>query len=96
MQEDHDGARKIYQSIGVYLGYTIAHYADFYQIENLLTLGRVTSGPGGELILEQASEVLRDEFPHLVEQITMTTPDEQMKRHGQAVAAASLPACSTA
>ena len=95
MEEGHDGARKIYQSIGIYLGYTIAHYADFYQIENLLTLGRVTSGRGGELILEKASEVLRDEFPHLIEQITMTTPDEQMKRHGQAVAAASLPACST-
>ena len=96
MEEGHDGAREIYRSIGIYLGYTIAHYADFYQIENLLTLGRVTSGRGGELIIEKASEVLRDEFPDLIDQITMTTPDEQMKRHGQAVATASLPACSTA
>ena len=95
MEKGHEGARKIYQSIGIYLGYTIAHYANFYQIENLLILGRVTSGHGGELILDKASEVLRDEFPHLTEQITMTTPDEQMKRHGQAVAAASLPACPT-
>ncbi len=95
MEKGHKGARKIYQSIGIYLGYTIAHYANFYHIENLLILGRVTSGQGGELILDRASQVLRDEFPHLTEQITMKTPDEQMKRHGQAVAAASLPACST-
>lgn len=95
MKDDHEGARKIYQSIGIYLGYTIAHYADFYNIKNLMTLGRVTSGRGGELILEKASKVIQDEFPELTEQITMTTPDEQMKRHGQAVAAASLPICAS-
>lgn len=91
MTRGHDGARRIYETIGVCFGYTIAHYAEFYEIENLLILGRVTSGAGGELILEKAAEVLQDEFPQLGEQITMTTPDEQMKRHGQAVAAASLP-----
>ena len=53
--------------------------------------GGVTSGAGGELILEKAGEVLRDEFPDLAEKIKMSTPDEKMKRHGQAVAAASLP-----
>ena len=94
MKQGHPGARQIYQSIGSYLGYTIAHYADFYRIENLLVLGRVTSGQGGEIILEKAKEVLRDEFPDLADQITMTTPDEKMKRHGQAVAAASLPVFS--
>lgn len=92
MENGHEGARKIYETIGVCYGYTIAHYAEFYEIENLLILGRVTSGAGGELILEKGAEVLRDEFPELAEQITMTTPDEKMKRHGQAVAAASLPA----
>ncbi|HJM65185.1 MAG: transcriptional regulator [Roseibacillus sp.] len=91
MTRGHDGARRIYETIGVCFGYTIAHYAEFYEIENLLILGRVTSGAGGELILEKADEVLQDEFPELGEQITMATPDEQMKRHGQAVAAASLP-----
>jgi predicted NBD/HSP70 family sugar kinase len=91
MARGHDGARGIYETIGVCFGYTIAHYAEFYEIQNLLILGRVTSGTGGELILEKAAEVLQDEFPRLSEQITMTTPDEQMKRHGQAVAAASLP-----
>jgi len=91
MTRGHEGARQIYETIGVCFGYTIAHYAEFYEIQNLLILGRVTSGEGGELILEKAAEVLQDEFPQLGEQITMTTPDEQMKRHGQAVAAASLP-----
>ncbi|NIP92879.1 MAG: ROK family protein [Akkermansiaceae bacterium] len=91
MDDGHEGARKIYQTIGVCFGYTIAHYADFYEIENLLILGRVTSGPGGELILRKAAEVLRDEFPELAGKIKMSTPDEKMKRHGQAVAAASLP-----
>lgn len=92
MAEGHEGARQIYETIGVCFGYTIAHYAEFYDIENLLVLGRVTSGAGGEVILEKAAGVLEDEFPELCERIKMNTPDEQMKRHGQAVAAASLPA----
>ena len=92
MAEGHEGARLVYETIGICFGYTIAHYAEFYEIENLLILGRVTSGEGGELILEKASKVLQDEFPDLGDRIRMSTPDEHMKRHGQAVAAASLPA----
>jgi len=84
-------AAGIYRTIGTCFGYAIAHYADHYEIENLLILGRVTSGRGGEIILEKAKEVLDGEFPELGEGITMVTPDEKMKRHGQAVAAASLP-----
>jgi hypothetical protein len=91
MDAGHGGARRIYESIGICFGYTIAHYADFYEIANLLILGRVTSGAGGELILQKAAEVLHDEFPDLAAKIKLSTPDEQMKRHGQAVAAASLP-----
>jgi predicted NBD/HSP70 family sugar kinase len=85
-------ARKIYESIGVCFGYAIGHYADFFEIRNLLILGRVTSGAGGEIILAKAGEVLRAEFPSLSEKIRLRTPDEKDKRHGQAVAAASLPA----
>ena len=84
-------ARKIYETVGVYLGYTIAHLADFYELENVLILGRVTSGPGGDLILAGAKEVLREEFPQLYRQISFHIPDEKEKRHGQAIAAASLP-----
>ena len=73
------------------LGYAIAHYADFYDIGTLLILGRVTSGEGGGVILQKAGEVLRAEFPGLAETIQLRTPDEKDKRHGQAIAAASLP-----
>ncbi len=89
-QADHR-ARKIYQTIGVYLGYAVAHFADFYDLGNVLILGRVTSGPGGEIIIAGAKEVLRLEFPALATKISFHIPDEKDKRHGQAVAAASLP-----
>ena len=60
-------------------------------IRNLLILGRVTSGEGGEIILNEAKKLLEVEFPELAAQITFRTPDEKFKRHGQAVIAASLP-----
>jgi predicted NBD/HSP70 family sugar kinase len=84
-------ARAIYESIGVCFGYAIAHYANFYEVRNLLVLGRVTSGEGGEIILERAGAVLRADFPELAATIQLRTPDEKNKRHGQATAAASLP-----
>lgn len=92
MARGDDRARRIYDSIGVCFGYAIAHYASFYEIRNLLVLGRVTSGAGGELILARATDVLRAEFPALAESVRLRTPDEKNKRHGQATAAASLPA----
>ncbi len=89
MKSGSEQARKIYETIGTCLGYALPHYADFMTLENVLILGRVTTGAGGDLMLEQARNVLQAEFPeHTHLQISM--PDEQMKRHGQAVAAASL------
>jgi predicted NBD/HSP70 family sugar kinase len=88
-------ARMIYESVGVCFGYAIAHYAEFYDIGTLLILGRVTSGEGGNPVLAKAGEVLRAEFPTLAERIKLRTPDEKDKRHGQAVAAASLPKLKT-
>jgi predicted NBD/HSP70 family sugar kinase len=84
-------ALRIYDTIGVYFGYNIATYADFYEIRNLLVLGRVMTGVGGDRILAAANEVLRTEFPELAERIRFHIPDETEKRHGQAIAAASLP-----
>jgi predicted NBD/HSP70 family sugar kinase len=91
MEQGDARARKIYQTIGTYLGYAIAHYANFYDFENILILGRVTSGQGGDVIIEGAKEVLRVEFPEYAKRIDFHVPDEKDKRHGQAVAAASLP-----
>jgi predicted NBD/HSP70 family sugar kinase len=89
MKEGDVRARNIYETIGTCFGYALAHYAQFCHLENVLVLGRVTSGEGGEIILEKAREVLATEFPEL-SQVSLSMPDEQMKRHGQAVAAASL------
>jgi predicted NBD/HSP70 family sugar kinase len=91
MAEGDERAAKIYSTIGTWLGYAIAHYAEFYEIRKILLLGRVTSGQGGSIIIEKANEVLMVEFPELEKQIEIVTPNEKDKRHGQAVAAASLP-----
>ncbi len=91
MAEGDERAVRIYSTIGTYLGYSIAHYADFYEIRKMLLLGRVTSGRGGSIVIEKAHEVLDALFPELAKEIEITTPNEQDKRHGQAVAAASLP-----
>jgi predicted NBD/HSP70 family sugar kinase len=84
-------AAKIYETIGVYLGYTIPHYADFYDYAHLLILGRVTTGQGGDIVLAKAREVLQREFPEVARAIALHVPDEKSRRVGQAVAAASLP-----
>jgi predicted NBD/HSP70 family sugar kinase len=91
MKEGDHRAAEIYQTIGTYLGYGVAHLAEFYDLENVLILGRVTSGPGGDLIISGAKQVLSAEFPELSGRIAFHIPDEKEKRHGQAVAAASLP-----
>ena len=91
MDEGDLRARRIYETIGVCFGYAVAQYATFYTFRNLLILGRVTSGKGGQIIIEKAEEVLNAEFPELASTVKISMPDEQMKRHGQAVAAASLP-----
>jgi predicted NBD/HSP70 family sugar kinase len=82
---------RIFETIGVYLGYALAQYATHYPFEHLLVLGRVTSGPGGDLILRKAREVLDTDFPELADHLALHLPDEKSKRVGQAVAAASLP-----
>lgn len=85
-------ARAIFETIGVYFGYTVAHYADFYDMAHLLILGRVTSGAGGDVILNTANRVLKQEFPEVADRVRLAVPDEASRRVGQAIAAASLPA----
>jgi predicted NBD/HSP70 family sugar kinase len=92
LEAGHAGATQIWQSIGVYLGYGVAHYADFYDLRHVLILGRVTSGRGGSLILEGAQAVLAADFPELAARVNLQLPDEKSRRVGQSIAAASLPA----
>jgi predicted NBD/HSP70 family sugar kinase len=92
LMEKGDGrARRIFETIGVYFAYSIAQHAQFYEIENLLVLGRVMSGAGGDALLRTARQTLSKEFPEVAEAVQLVTPGETEKRHGQAVAAASLP-----
>jgi predicted NBD/HSP70 family sugar kinase len=92
LQEGHDGARRIFETVGVYLGYALAHYAEFYAVKHALILGRVTTGLGGKLILEHAGAVMAAEFPDLASGMNIQLPDEKIRRVGQSIAAASLPA----
>jgi predicted NBD/HSP70 family sugar kinase len=91
LEAGDEGAVKIWQSIGRYLGYALAHYAGFYEMKHVLILGRCTSGSGGSLILEEAQKVLQGEFPELAAQLQVQLPDERSRRVGQSIAAASLP-----
>lgn len=91
MERNQGNAKQIFETIGVYFGYAIAHYSDIYDIDYLQILGRVTSGTGGDIIMENAKKVLESEFPSLAEKITLYIPDEYERRVGQSIAAASLP-----
>ena len=82
-------AEGIYEDIGIYLGYSIAFYSEFYDIKHLLLLGRVTSGKGGDIIIAKANEVLKTEFPEYAS-VSIEMPDENSRRVGQSIAAASL------
>jgi len=91
MEEGSEAAAKVYESIGVYLGHTLAYYYDLYGCRHVLLLGRVMSGKGGDLILETAKRVLAEEYPELEGKIVPELPDEKFRRVGQSMAAASLP-----
>jgi predicted NBD/HSP70 family sugar kinase len=112
MAAGDDRAALVYQTIGTYLGYALLEYRDGYDFDNVLVLGRVVSGAGGEVILARAKEVLASDdatdedaahdggaggtpghgrTPSGRAPITFHTVSERDKRHGQAVAAASLP-----
>ena len=89
MAEDDPRAAKVYESIGVYLGHTLAYYYQLYGCRHVLLLGRVMSGKGGDLILDTAKKVLADEYPEV--KMVPELPDEKFRRVGQSMAAASLP-----
>lgn len=91
MAENDDRALRIYLMIGRYLANAAAWYREFYDYSNLMILGRVTSGFGGNVILDTAKMCLEDIDPMLAEQIDIFMPDEKTRRLGQSVAAAQIP-----
>ena len=90
MAEGDERAAKVYESIGVYLGHTLAYYYDLYGYKHVLLLGRVMSGKGGDLLLEACKTVLSEEYPEVYAAINLALPDEKFRRVGQSMAAASL------
>ena len=91
MEADDERAKKVFRSIGVCLGHTLAFYQDLYACESVLLLGRVMSGKGGDEILRAANEVLAGEYPELCGKLSLELPNEMFRRVGQSMAAASLP-----
>jgi len=94
VQELHENgderAALIFKTIGTYFGYAVANYADIYDLSYVQISGRVTSGKGGTLILENANALLEAEFPEVFNKVKILLPGEYDRRIGQAVAAASL------
>ncbi len=84
-------AEQIFETIGTYLGHTLPLYRHFYTFNDVLVLGRVTSGRGGEILMAAAQCVLQDLYGEEGAPFEVRVPDEQSRRVGQAVAAASLP-----
>lgn len=99
MAAGDERAARVYHTLGTYLGYALLDYRDFYDFDTVLVLGRVVSGAGGDLILAGARRVLAsdDAIDEAMPErslvpISFLTVSERDKRHGQAAAAASLPA----
>lgn len=82
-------ALQIFSDIGCYLGHTLAFYYDIYDVRNVLLLGRVMSGAGGEIIYMTARRVLAEEYEDV--KLDIVLPDDKFRRVGQSMAAASLP-----
>jgi predicted NBD/HSP70 family sugar kinase len=98
MAAGDERAARIYETIGTYLGYALLEYRESYDFDDVLVLGRVVTGEGGDIIQARAKEVLASEDassdagPEAARNpITFHSVSERDKRHGQAVAAASLP-----
>lgn len=83
--------QKIYKTIGCYLAHAMPLYGAFYDLRHLVILGSVVSGRGGTVVVEECRRVLQEEYPELADRLSIHLPDENSRRLGQAIAAASLP-----
>jgi predicted NBD/HSP70 family sugar kinase len=82
--------KQIYETVGVYLGYGLAMYTEFYNIDHVMILGRVSKGEGGDLMMATAKKVLETDFPE-IKIPQFHTADDEFKAKGQCIAAAALP-----
>jgi len=87
--EGGESALNVFRSIGTAFGYAVAGFCEYYPgLRAVVIMGRVTSGTGGDLIRTEANRVLAETFPEL--DVRVSVPDDSLRRHGQAIAAASL------
>ncbi len=96
MEKGDQRALKVYVQIGRFLAHAIPWYNEFYDYSSMMLLGRVTSGLGGDVILETAKTMLKDIYPEWAEKIELVVPDEHFRRLGQSVAAAQIPVIKAA
>lgn len=82
-------AHKIFETLGVYLGYALAQYSEFYRLDHVMIFGEVSKGAGGSVMLATARKVLEVEFPELA-RIQLHIAYE-FNVAGQCIAAAALP-----
>lgn len=88
-QENDPRIDVVFNDIGIYLGYAIAYYSEFYKIDYLLLLGRALVGRGGKIVKDVAERVLRDEFSHL-KHIQIILPSDEKLKLQQSVVASTL------
>ncbi len=88
MDSGDEIAAGVYRDLGIYLGHALALYSRFYRIDYALIMGGVAGGPGGDILLDEARRVLRQEYPHCT--FPVEAPDDKVRQLGQSVAAAAL------
>lgn len=86
-------SKLVFNSLGTFLGHTLAYYHSLYSFQLVLLLGRVMLGAGGDLIFNAAQKVLAKDYPVIASNMVISLPDENNRSVGQAVAAASMPEC---
>lgn len=87
-EEGDEKAIDVFRDVGVYLAYSLLYYREFYNFKNVLLMGRVMSGVGGETVIESAKAAIESE--ECCGKFGLLLPDEKSRRLGQAVAASYL------
>ena len=67
-----------------------AQYSEFYQIDHVMILGRVSKGAGGDLMMATAKKVLETEFPEIKRAPSLPPTAATHCRHKAAAAPAVL------
>lgn len=88
-------ALEIFEKIGKYLAVAVTEFYDYFEMQNVVIFGRVTSGVAGEIILKNAEQELERKFPEIASKVKIYLPStppgrdaEVSREFGQAIAAA--------